>query len=139
MTRCVKIGRLAAMMCLTVICMAATAQAEDSPAGNWKWTMTGGGGGGGTPRESKATFKVDGDKVTGTVTGGRNNTESAIEEGTFKDGTVAFQITSERNGQKRVVKYSGKVAGDTITGTVEFTGGQAGGMPREWKAERVKQ
>ena len=139
MTRCAMISRITAAICLAVFCMTAAAQAADSPAGNWKWSMMGGGGGGGgTPRESKATFKVEGDKLTGTVVGGRNNTESAIEEGTFKDGTVAFQVTREGNNGKRVTKYSGKLSGDTITGTVEFTGGQGGGMPREWKAERVK-
>ncbi len=119
--------------------MAAAAQAADDPNGSWKWTMMGrgGGGGGGQARETTAKLKLEGDKLTGTVAG--RNGDTAIEEGSFKDGTVAFQVSRERNGNKTVMKYSGKLAGDTITGTVEFTGGQGGGMPREWKAERVKE
>jgi hypothetical protein len=137
MTRCVAIGRVLAVACLVVISPAALARAED-PSGNWKWTMAGrgGGGGGGQTREVTAKLKLEGDKLTGTVAG--RNGDTAIEEGTFKDDTVSFQVTRERNGQKTVTKYSGKLSGDTITGTVEFTGGQGGGMPRDWKAERIK-
>ena len=76
--------------------------------------------------------KLEGDKLTGTISG-RQGAETPIEEASFKDGEVKFQITRERDGQKMVSKYSGKISGDTLTGTVAF-----GERSREWKAERAK-
>ena len=52
--------------------------------------------------------------MTGTVSG-RNN-DTAIEEGKIKGEEVSFQVTREFNGNKMVIKYTGKVSGDTITG-----------------------
>jgi hypothetical protein len=124
-----------AALAVAVLAVAGVARAADekdkaNPAGKWKWSVTTKDG---QTRETVLTLKLDGGKLTGTVTG-RNNQETAIEEGTFKDGEVSFQVTRERNGQKFTTKYKGKVAGDAITGTVERREGQS----REWKAERVK-
>jgi len=67
---------------------------------------------------------------------GRNGQETAIQDGTYKDGTVSFKVVRERNGQKMTAKYSGKVTDDTIKGKVEVEGGrQAGG--RDWEAKRA--
>jgi hypothetical protein len=103
---------------------------KDDPSGKWKWSVTTKDG---QTRETTLTLKLDGGKLTGTITG-RNNQQTAIEEGAFKDGEVSFNVTRERNGQKFTTKYKGKVSGDTITGTVERREGQS----RDWKAERVK-
>ena len=81
--------------------------------GTWKSTFKGPDG---TERTTTFKLKQEGDKVTGTVSG-RNNTETAIEDGTFKDGTVAFAVTREFQGNKMTTKYSGKLDGDTIKGT----------------------
>ena len=70
---------------------------------------------------------------------GQDGAETAIEEPSFKDGTVAFSATRERNGQKRTTKYNGKLEGDTIKGKVElpgFGGGEATTM--DWNATRAK-
>ena len=64
---------------------------------------------------------------------GRNNQETAIEEATFKDNEVAFLVTRERNGQKNVTKYKGKLDGDVIKGKSE-----RGGKERDWEAKREK-
>ena len=45
----------------------------------------------------------------------------------------SFQVTRERDGNKIVIKYSGKISGDTITGKSEN-----GDRSRDWKAERAK-
>jgi hypothetical protein len=122
-----------AALTVAVLAISGVARAADekpNPAGKWKWSVTTKDG---ETRETVLTLKLDGDKLSGTVTG-RNNQETAIEEATFKDGEVSFQVTRERNGQKRTTKYKGKVSGDTITGTVERREGQS----RDWKAERVK-
>jgi hypothetical protein len=102
----------------------------DDPSGVWKWTVTRND----QSREVTLTLKLEGETLTGTITG-RDNQESAIEEATFKDGQIAFKVTRERNGQKRTTKYSGALTGDTIKGTTEFErDGQL--QSRPWEAKR---
>ena len=66
-----------------------------------------------------------------------NNQETAIEDGKYKDGEISFKVTRERNNQKIISKYSGKMTGDTIKGKMEFDrGGET--MSRDWEAKRSK-
>jgi len=113
-----------------------TARADDkpNPTGTWKWTVMGQGG---NSRDVTLKLKLEGDKLTGTMPG-RNNQETAIENGSFKpDGTISFSVTRERNGQKFTTKYEGKVSGDTIKGKSSFErDGQT--MSRDWEAKREK-
>ena len=69
----------------------ATADDKAGPTGTWKWTVERNG----QTREVTLKLKADGGKLTGTVTTGKDNTETKIEDGTFKDGTVAFAVTRE--------------------------------------------
>jgi hypothetical protein len=111
----------------------ALAADKDSPTGTWKWSVERGG----QTREATLKLKADGTKLTGAVVG-RENRETAIEEGTFKDGEVSFKVTRERNGQKFTTRYQGKVSGDTIKGKIEFErDGQV--RSRDWEARRVKE
>lgn len=125
--------RLVVALAFAVVGFASTANAADDPSGLWKYTVTFGD----QSREVTLTLKLEGDKLTGSMPG-RDNTETAIEEGTFKDGTVSFQVTRERGGQKRVSKYNGKLEGDTIKGTIESPGRDGKTNSREWTATRVK-
>ena len=114
--------------------LAGVAQAEDkaSPTGTWKWTVEF------NDRKVEQTIKLklDGDKLTGAMIG-RNNQETAIEDGKFNAGEISFKVTRERNNQKVTTKYSGKVTGDTIKGKMEFErDGQT--MSRDWEAKRAK-
>jgi hypothetical protein len=122
------------LVAAAVVSLAGVADAADEkkadPNGKWKWSVTTKDG---QTRETTLSLKLEGEKLTGTITG-RNNQETAIEEGAYKDGELSFQVTRERNGEKFTTKYKGKVSGDTITGTVERREGQS----RDWKAERVK-
>ena len=108
--------------------MSAVATAQEKPEGTWKWSTERNG----QKMESTLKLKLEGDKLTGTMSG-REGAESPIEEASFKDGEVKFKVTRERDGQKMVSTYSGKISGDTLTGTVAF-----GERSREWKAERAK-
>jgi hypothetical protein len=102
-------------------------------AGKWKWSFERNG----QKTETTLTLKQDGEKLTGTVTG-RNNTETAIEDGKIKDGEVSFKVTRERNGQKFTAAYKGKVSEDAIKGTIESErDGQKNS--REWEAKRMKE
>jgi hypothetical protein len=122
------------------LCATTQAQAQDKksdPTGTWIWTTPGRSGG--PDRTNSVALKVDGDKLTGTLTspgrGGAAPTETAIGDGTVKDGAIAFSVTREYNGNKMVAKYSGKVTADTIEGKMETT---RNGDPvsRDWKATR---
>jgi hypothetical protein len=119
---------------LVFVALVGFAQAADKadPTGTWKWSFklkdqT---------RDVTLKLQLDGDKLTGSMPG-RNNQETKIEDGTFKDGEVSFTITRERNNQKFTSKYKGKVDGDTIKGTIESQiDGQT--RSRDWEAKREK-
>jgi hypothetical protein len=119
-------------VCL-VLALGFTARAEEKkmdPTGTWKSSYTNQDG---QVRESTFKLKVEGDKLTGTVSG-RNN-DAAIEQGKIKGDEVSFQVTREFGGNKVVIKYSGKVSGDTIKGKSES---QRDGQPmsRDWVAKK---
>lgn len=119
-------------VCL-VITLCFTARAEEKkidPTGTWKSSSTNQNG---QVRESTFKLKVEGDKLTGTVSG-RNN-DTAIEQGKLKGEEISFQVTREFNGNKVVIKYTGKVSGDTIKGKAESErDGQA--QSRDWVAKK---
>jgi hypothetical protein len=106
------------------------APAKADPSGTWTWTVN-------TPNgqsfESTATFKREGDKVTGTVSGRRGDT--AISDGQFKDGTLTFTVMREREGRKMVSKFQGKVDANAIKGTMTMDRGD-GAQSRPWEAKR---
>lgn len=116
-----------------LLAVAFTASAQDKKTdlnGSWKSSFTNQNS---QVRETTFKLKVEGDKVTGTVSG-RNN-DTAIEEGKIKGDEVSFQVTREVNGNKMTTKYTGKVKGDTITGKAES---ERNGQPqsRDWVAKR---
>ncbi len=122
---------LVAPIVLAIVAMAGIARAEDSPTGTWKWTVMMGG----NSRDVTLKLKQDGDKLTGTITRGTRDTE--ISDGSYKDGTVSFNVVTERNGNKITSKYNGKVEGDTIKGKIETDrNGQTNS--RDWEAKREK-
>lgn len=109
------------------------ASAEDKkidPTGTWKSSFTNQNG---QVRETVINLKLDGDKLTGTVSG--RNGDTAIESGKISDDDISFQVTREFNGNKVVIKYSGKISGDTIKGKTES---ERDGQPqtRDWEAKR---
>ena len=123
---------LAPMLVLAIVALAGAARAADDPSGTWKFDVMRG--------NNKATvtlkLKLEGDKLTGAVVG-RNNMETAISDASVKDGTVAFSVVRERNGQKTTAKYSGKLSGDEIKGTIETErNGNTNSQP--WEAKRDK-
>jgi hypothetical protein len=135
-----------AAIVLAIVAMAGLAMAAENPTGSWKWTGQGGGGkkgGGGTPRETTLKLKLEGDKLTGTVSmpgrGGAAGTDTAIEDGKYKDGELSFSVSRERNGQKMTTKYTGKVSGDTIKGKIEGPGRGGEVTTRDWEAKRAAQ
>jgi len=116
------------------VALLASARAEDKagPTGTWKWSIEFNN----QKRETTLKLKLEGDKLTGAIVG-RNNRETPIQDGKFKDGEISFTVVRERNNQKFTTKYSGKLTGDTIKGKIEFErDGQA--QSRDWEAKRSK-
>ncbi len=98
----------------TTCALALAAHAADAnPLGLWSWTAHGPQG----PLTIKARLEVTAQALTGVIItpGG----ELPIAEGTFKDGTLNFTIIREVQGEKLHVKYSGKLDGDKIAGTID--------------------
>lgn len=123
---------LVAALALTYLANIAAAADQPDPTGTWKWSVTFNN----QTRESTLKLKLEGDKLTGTMLG-RDNQEIAIEDAQYKDGEVSFKVTRERDGQKFIRKYKGKVSEDTIKGKMEFErNGQKN--ERDWEAKREK-
>jgi hypothetical protein len=80
---------------------------------------------------STATYKQDGEALTGTHVGQYGELPL---KGTVKGNAITYSVTVDMGGQQLTVTYSGKVDGDTITGTADFGGMASGG----WSAKRKK-
>ena len=101
---------------------------------NGKWTAQVPGRQGNT-QETTFTFKVEGDKLTGTISGRQGDTP--IADGKISGDEISFTVTRERQGATIKQLFKGKVAGDEIKFTRTTEGGQ-GNQPVEFTAKRVK-
>ena len=128
---------LAAILAACFITVAAFA-ADASPAGTWKFTAPGRGGNPGAERTLKLDLK-DG-KLTGMLmgtTGGQFQIpDTAISAASYKDGMVAFSVEVEFNGNKNVTKYTGKLEGDMIKGSLERAGRDGAMQKVDWMAKK---
>jgi hypothetical protein len=119
---------LAACFVLSVLVIAAHAA---DISGTWKWTSATKSG----PAEITAVLVLKDGALTGTVAGRQGPAE--ISDASIKDGVVAFSVVRGTD-QKVVIKYQGKLDGDTLTGTIERPG--PNGTPSTktgWKAARA--
>jgi hypothetical protein len=123
--------RVAAVVCLVVLAGIANADGKADPTGTWKYTADVNG----ESLNVTIKLKLDGDKLTGTVSVA--DTETKIEDGKFKDGEVSFTVKPE-SGTIFTIKYKGTVKGDTIKGKRVI---ERNGQPntREFEAKRVKE
>ncbi len=122
--------------------MSAVAFAADaSPAGTWKYTQPGRGGGPGVERTLMLDLK-DG-KLTGTLKGYEGPRgqipDITLTDASFKDGAIAFSTELQFGDNKFVIKYTGKLDGDTIKGSIERPGFNGGDPTKtDWTATRAK-
>jgi hypothetical protein len=152
---------LAAVITGAVLALtAADLSAADKVSGTWSWTQQGRGRGpqGAAPDanaparpKTTLTLKADGEKLTGKLSqpafgrpgqGGQGGQaaqprETEISDGKVKGDDISFSVKREFNGNAIVMKYSGKVDGDKLTGKIEMPG-RDGGEPRtmDWNATR---
>ncbi len=86
----------------------------------------------GQTRETTFTFKAEGDRLTGTMSGRQG--EIPISDGRISGDTLSFSVSMERGGETVKQNYTGKISGDEIQFKRE--GGQ--GPAREFTAKRVR-
>src|SRR5438105_9016533 len=86
----------AALFCfLSLLATTSRAADKNDPTGTWKWSFTTQNG---DTRESTLKLKLDGDKLTGKMSG--RNADTDIENAKIKDDQISFDVTRERNGNK---------------------------------------
>jgi hypothetical protein len=86
-------------------------------------------------REQTFTFKVEGEKLTGTVSGMQGGADVDIKDGIAKGDDIAFSVVRSFQGQEVKILYKGKVSGAEIKFTSQREGGE--GQAREFTAKRV--
>jgi hypothetical protein len=113
---------------LALILMVPAAAQSPSVAGEWDVVLNTPGG----PRNMKATFKVDGEKLTGELK--RENAPAPTPlQGTFKGKEIKFSYTVRYNDNDLLITMFGNVEGDAIKGTADFNGV----AQDEWSAKRA--
>ncbi len=96
--------------------------------GTWEISMEGPEG----PMTLLATYKQEGEKLTGTQSNPMGGEDKL--EGTVENGTIEYVLHVDMGGQQVSIGFSGKVDGDSITGTVTL--GDMGSS--NWSAKRKK-
>ncbi|MDB6117619.1 MAG: hypothetical protein JWO08_1400 [Verrucomicrobiaceae bacterium] len=117
----------------SLFAVAATAAAvAANPDGTWKWSTSSPNG------EIPTTLKLA--LENGKIVGAYSNQfgDTAISNASFQDDLITFDVVRDLSGKKYVVKYHGKIEGDTIKGTLEAAG-RDGGEPLklDWNAKRA--
>ena len=114
-------SRVFAIAVIAVLALAGSVFAQDKPketpkidvSGTWDLTVD-------TPQGAMSltsTFKQDGEKLTGTQS---SQMGEMPLEGTLKGADIAFAIVIDMQGQQMTIAYTGKVDGETMSGTIEF-------------------
>ncbi len=114
------------------------AQAAD-PTGTYIWTQAGRNGG--PDRTNTLTLKLDGGKLTGSVTapgrGGAAAAATPITDGMVTSTNITFNVVRDVNGNSMTNKYSGVLADGSIKGTIDTDrNGQAMSRPFEAKLQK---
>jgi hypothetical protein len=97
-----------------------------------KWTAQVPGRDGQT-REQTFTFKVEGEKLTGTTSG--RNGDVPITDGTVKGEAIAFTVVMNFQGTDVKILYKGTVSGEEIKFTRQREGGDQ--PPSEFVAKKA--
>ncbi len=116
-----------ALSLLTLLVTSAALLVAAGVDGKWTATQTFGD----RTIESTMTFKADGAKLTGTVTGRRGDTE--IQDGKVDGDNISFTLKRQTQKGDFTSVYTGKVAGDEIKFKVV-----TGDRESEATAKRVK-
>ena len=119
------------------------ARAQDKkvdPTGTYTWTTPGRNGG--PDRTNTLVLKVEGDKLTGSVTapgrGGAAAAATPITDGKVTGADVSFSVVRTFGGNSMTNKYSGTVADGSIKGKIEGVDRNGDPTSRDWEAKLQK-
>ena len=112
-----------------LLLLAAGAQAADL-SGKWKGDVPGRSG---DTTPTTFTFKADGEKLTGSMTGPQG--DLPLQEGKLTADQVSFSTTIDAGGNSIKILYKGTVSGDQLKMTRQRDGGQ--GQAREFTLKRA--
>jgi len=116
---------------LFAFAMSAAAFAAD-PAGTWKWSTSSPDG------DIPTTLRLE--SKNGQLAGAYSNRhgKTAISNASLQGDVIRFDVVRDLGGQKYVVKYHGKIEGDTIRGTIAAPGHDGGpAVKLDWNAKRT--
>ena len=121
------------LLLLTAVTQSQAVDKKADLTGTWSWPAAGKSG------TITAKLKLEGEKVTGTVTfpgrDGHPGNSLTIEDGKLKGNEVSFSVSRELAGKKLIFHHSGKVSSETIKGKIETEFGKQI-ESREWDAKR---
>jgi hypothetical protein len=125
---------IAAALALGLVGLTTAQDEKADPTGTWKCetdVM-------GQKRESTLKLKMDGGKLTGTVTW-TDKKESKVENAKFKDGELTYSVVRDLMDQTFTIKYKLKIEGDTMKGKAEADfGGETRSFDVEGKRQKDK-
>jgi hypothetical protein len=122
-------GRTLLLLAVLALVSAVSAQAADV-TGKWIAQVPGRDG---QTRETTFNFKVDGDKLTGTMSG--RDADIPLQDGKVQGDAISFVVVRSFGGNEMKISYKGKVAGDEIKFTSQREGSD---QAREFTANRAK-
>jgi|SRR4051794_32764626 len=116
------------MKAATILGLLVAAAVAADVSGKWAGDMPGRGG---DTTPTTFTFKVAGDKLTGSMTGPQG--DIALQDGKVAGDQISFTTTLEFNGNSVKLVYKGTVSGEQIKMSREREGS---GQPREFTIKR---
>ena len=130
---------LGAVLLTGTIIQAQAADTKVDPTGTYIWTQAGRNGG--PDRTNSLTLKLDGDKLTGSVTapgrGGAAAAATPITDGMVTSTNITFNVVRDFNGNSMTNKYTGVLADGSIKGTIDSDrNGQPMSRPFEAKLQK---
>ena len=120
------------IICVLFAVAVATAAFAADPAGTWKWSTKSPDG------DIPTTLKLE--LKNGKIAGAYSNQygDTAISNASLQDDKIRFEVVRDLGGKKYVVKYQGKIEGDTIRGTIEAPGHDGGeALKLDWNDEII--
>ena len=128
----------AALLTGTII-QSQAADTKVDPTGTYIWTQAGRNGG--PDRTNTLVLKLDGDKLTGSLTppgrGGAAAAATPISDGSVTSTNIMFNVVRDFNGNSMTNKYSGTFADGAIKGKIEMNrNGDV--QSRDWEAKLQK-
>lgn len=117
---------------LAFLSFAAAAFAGD-PTGTWKFTAEGPNG---RSVESTLVLKLEGQNLSGTMENKAGKTD--IADAKFANDELSFTVDRKIRRRTLEIRYSGKLEGDAIKGTIQTTGREGKAISIPWEATRQK-